>query len=65
MTLHTRRRAFRLPSGESALTRLTRVENLIKEYKEGRSPSKILVIKALIEYHALVQSLWYWGLKKK
>jgi len=65
MALNTRRRAFRLPTGESSLTRLTRVKNLIEAYKDGRQPSKILVIKALIEYHELLKSLWLWGLKKQ
>lgn len=60
-----RRRAFRLPSGESALTRLTRVKGLIEVYKAGGEPSKKLIIKALIEYYDLAQSLWLWGLKKK
>ncbi|MBA7627263.1 hypothetical protein ES703_34725 [subsurface metagenome] len=65
MTLRTRRRAFRLPSGESALTRLTRVEALLKDMKDGRQPPKRLVAKCLIEYQELLKSLWWWGLKKK
>lgn len=60
-----RRRAFRLPTGESALTRLTRVEALLKELKDGRQPSKRLVAKCLVEYQDLLKSLWLWGLKKK
>jgi len=60
-----RRRAFRLPSGESALTRLTRVEALLKDMKDGRQPSRKAVAKALVEYHNLLQSLWLWGLKKR
>jgi len=56
---------MRLPTGESPLTRLTRVKNLIEAYKEGRQPSRVLVIKALVEYHTLLQSLWLWQLKKK
>ncbi len=59
------RRKFRLPGGEGTLTRLSRVENLIKAYKDGRQPSRILVIKALIEYHDFLKSLWLWQLKKK
>jgi hypothetical protein len=60
-----RRRAFRLPTGESALTRLTRVEALLKDMKDGRQPSKRLVAKCLVEYQELLRSLWLWGLKKK
>ena len=56
---------MRLPAGESALTRLTRVKALIEAYKNGRQPSRKAVIKALIEYHSLLQSLWLWGLKKR
>ena len=64
MQVRARRRTLRLPAGESALTRLTRVNGLIKEYKEGRQPSRMLVIKALIEYHTLLNGLWMWGLSK-
>ena len=60
-----RRRAFRLPTGESALTRLTRVEALLKDMKDGRQPPKRLVAKCLVEYQDLLKSLWLWGLKKK
>ena len=60
-----RRRAFRLPTGESALTRLTRVEALLKDMKDGRQPSKRLVAKCLVEYQDLLKSLWVWGLKRK
>ncbi|MBA7538897.1 hypothetical protein ES705_31175 [subsurface metagenome] len=65
MALQTRRRVFRLPSGESALTRLSRTEALLKEFKDGRQPSRKAVAKALVEYHELLKSLWLWGLKKK
>ncbi len=65
MTINTRRRAFRLPSGESALTRLIRVEALLEDMKDGRQPPKRLVAKCLVEYHELLKSLWLWGLKKK
>lgn len=65
MTLHTRRRAFRLPSGESVLTRLTRVEALLKDMKDGRQPSSKAVNKALVEYYELLKGLWLWGFKKK
>jgi len=65
VVLHTRRRAFRLPSGESALTRLTRVEGLLKEYKDGRQPPKKAVARALVEYQELLKSLWLWGIKKQ
>lgn len=65
MTLGIRRRAFRLPSGEGALTRLTRVESLLGQMKDGKQPPKRLVAKCLIEYQELLKSLWLWGLKKK
>jgi hypothetical protein len=65
MTLHTGRRAFRLPSGESALTRYNRVEALLKQLQGGQQPPKKLVAKCLVEYQALLKSLWLWGLKKK
>jgi len=65
MAINTRRRAFRLPAGEGTLTRLTRVEGLLKEFKDGRSPSRKAVARALVEYHTLLQSLWLWGFKKK
>ncbi len=65
MTLRTRRRAFRLPSGESPLTRLTRVEGLLKELKDGKQPSKRAIAKELVDYHTLLKSLWLWGLKQK
>lgn len=61
----TKRRAFRLPSGESALTRLSRVEALLKQMKDGQQPPKKLVAKCLVEYQELLKSLWLWGLKKK
>ncbi len=60
-----RRRGFRLPTGESALTRYNRVEALLKDMKDGRQPSRVAVMKALVEYHNLLQGLWLWGLKKK
>ncbi len=56
---------MRLPAGESALTRLGRVEALLKAMKDGRQPSKRLVAKCLVEYKELLKSLWWWGLKKK
>ena len=56
---------MRLLSGESALTRLSRVEALLEQMKDGRQPPKKLVAKCLVEYHSLLQSLWLWGLKKK
>ncbi|MBA7643804.1 hypothetical protein ES703_51537 [subsurface metagenome] len=65
MTIHTRRRVFRLPSGESALTRYNRVEALLKQLKDGQQPPKKLVAKCLVEYHELLKSLWLWGLKRK
>ncbi|MBA7646221.1 hypothetical protein ES703_53983 [subsurface metagenome] len=65
MTLRTRRRAFRLPSGESPLTRLTRVEGLLKELKDGKQPSKRAIARELVAYHSLLRSLWLEGLKKK
>jgi len=55
----------RLPAGESPLTRLNRVEGLLKQYKDGGQPSRMAVMKALVEYHSLLQSLWLWGVKKK
>ncbi len=64
MTIHTRRRASRLPAGESALTRLNRVEALLKDMKDGRQPPKRQVAKALVEYHNLLQNLWLWQVKK-
>ncbi|MBA7622496.1 hypothetical protein ES703_29873 [subsurface metagenome] len=65
MALRTRRRVFRLPAGESALTRLTRVKDLIEAYKDGQEPPKRLVAKCLVEYQELLKSLWLWGLKKQ
>jgi len=65
MQVRARRRAFRLPSGEGALTRLSRVEALLKQFKDGQQPPKKLVAKCLVEYHELLKSLWLWGLKKK
>jgi len=65
MALNTRRRVFRLPAGESALTRYNRVEALLKDMKDGKQPSKKAVARALVEYHSLLQSLWLWGVKKK
>ncbi len=65
MQVRARRRTFRMPTGESSFTRLSRVKKLIDAYKNGRQPSKILVIKALIEYHDFLKSLWLWQLKKK
>ncbi|MBA7681540.1 hypothetical protein ES703_89880 [subsurface metagenome] len=64
MTLRTRRRAFRLPAGESAATRLSRVAALLKDFEDGKQPPKKAVVRALSEYHSLLQSLWLWGLKK-
>jgi len=55
----------RLPTGESPLTRLTRVEALLKELKDGRQPSRRAVAKCLVEYQDLLKSLWVWGLKRK
>ncbi len=65
MTLRTRRRAFRLPAGEGALTRLHRVEGLLGQLKDGKQPSKRLVAKCLIEYLELLKSLWLWQITKK
>jgi len=65
MQVRARRRTFRLPAGESSFTRLSRVKKLIETYKDGKQPSRVLVIKALIEYHDFLQSLWLWQLKKK
>jgi len=65
MVVRTRRRVFRLPSGESALTRCNRVEALLKQFKDGQQPPKKLVAECLVEYHELLKSLWLWGLKKK
>ena len=56
---------MRLPAGESALTRLNRVEALLRDLKDGRQPSKRLVAKCLVEYQELLKSLWVWGLKRK
>ncbi|MBA7673456.1 hypothetical protein ES703_81654 [subsurface metagenome] len=60
-----RRRTIRLPAGESALTRLTRVESILEQIKGGQEPSSKLVAKCLAEYRGLLESLWLWGLKKK
>jgi len=65
MQVRARRRTLRLPAGESALTRLTRVEALLKQFKDGQQPPKKAVARALVEYHTLLQSLWVWQLKKK
>jgi len=59
------RRKFRLPSGESPLTRYNRVEALLEDLKDGKQPSKKAIARALVEYHSLLQSLWLWGVKKK
>ncbi len=59
------RRKFRLPAGEGTLTRLARVEGLLKEFKDGRSPSRKAIAKCLVEYQELLKSLYWWGLKKK
>lgn len=59
------RRTFRLPAGESAVTRLTRVEGLLKAYKDGGQPSRVAVMKALVEYHNLLRALWLWQVIKK
>ncbi|MBA7569858.1 hypothetical protein ES708_11600 [subsurface metagenome] len=56
---------MRLPAGEGALTRLTRVEALLKQLKDGRQPSRQLVARCLVEYQVLLKSLWLWGLKRK
>ncbi len=64
MALPTRRK-FRLPSGESPLTRYNRVEALLEDMKDGKQPSRVAVMKALVEYHNLLQSLWMWGVKRK
>ncbi len=58
-------RKFRLPAGENILTKMSRVENLIKEYKDGRQPSRKAVVKELIAFHDLLKSLWLWQLVKK
>jgi hypothetical protein len=62
MQVRVRRRTLRLRAGESALTRLNRVKGLIEAYKDGGLPKP--VIRALVEYHTLLQSLWVWQLKK-
>jgi len=59
------RRKFRLPAGENILTKMSRVENLIKEFKDGRQPSRTAVVKELIAFHEILKSLWLWQLKKK
>jgi len=59
-----RRRTFRLPAGESALTRLGRVEGVLKELKDGRQPSKRSVARCLIEYQRLLKLVWLWQLEK-
>ncbi len=59
------RRKFRLPAGENTLTKMSRVENLIKEYKDGRQPSRTAVVKELIAFHELLKNLWLWGLRKR
>ncbi len=56
---------MRLPAGEGVLTRLTRVEGLLGQLKDGRQPSKRLVAKCLIEYLELLKSLWLWQITKK
>ncbi len=56
---------MRLPAGEGILTRLARVERLIKELEAGKMPSKRAIARALVEYHSLLHSLWLWGLKKQ
>ncbi len=53
-----------LPAGEGILTRLNRVERLIKELKDGKLPSKRAVARALVEYHSLLRALWLWQVQK-
>jgi len=65
MTLRVRRRVIRLPAGESALTRMSRVDKLIEEYKAGGQPSRKLILRVLVEYHSLLRAMWVWSLKKK
>ena len=65
MQVRARRRILRLPAGESALTRLTRVKGLLAQFQDGKQPSRALVIKCLKEYSVLLGSLWSWGLTKK
>jgi len=55
----------RLPKGEGVLTRLNRVEGLIKELGSGKMPSKRAIARALVEYHSLLRALWLWQVKKK
>lgn len=54
-----------LPAGEGILTRLTRVERLVKELQAGKMPSKVAIARALVEYHSLLRNLWLWQVKKK
>ncbi len=56
---------MRLPTGENVLTRLTRVQGLLGQMKDGQQPPKRLVAKCLVEYQELLKSLWLWGLKKQ
>lgn len=58
-------RAFRLPRGESVVTKLNRVEALLSQLKDDRQPSSKAVTEGLIEYHELLKWLWLWGQKKK
>lgn len=55
---------MRLPAGEGILTRLNRIERLIKELEAGKLPSKRAVARALVEYHSLLWALWRWQVKK-
>jgi len=54
----------RLPAGEGVLTRLNRVEGLIKELEAGKMPSKRAIARALVEYHSLLRNLWLWQVKR-
>ncbi|MBA7629946.1 hypothetical protein ES703_37453 [subsurface metagenome] len=60
-----RRRKLRMPAGESVLTRISRVKDLIAEYEAGGQPSKARAIKVLTEYHSFLEFLWLWQLKRK
>ncbi len=65
MQVRARRRTFRLPTGESPLTRWTRAKWLLSELKDGRSPSRKAIVKCLEEYAGLLEKLYWWGLKRK
>ncbi|MBA7615182.1 hypothetical protein ES703_22460 [subsurface metagenome] len=55
---------MRLPAGESALTRLKRVKDLLEVYRGGGQPSRLVIMRALGEYHDLLRALWLWGVTK-